>query len=401
MNIEEYIQFRKMSESPPKELEISKIHNVKSQQSEDEYDYLRHKSDVVGVALEKFFDGETVFPHIWTGEADPYNDILGLTGASYALDICSVDKLMKMAQPAPFGDLTTGETSIDTEVRHCYQIVPDAKVRVKKFPKDITEYINDTLYPNRKIDIVFNKLNIYPVGGHFKRHVDTPKPNVIGTVVVFGQQKFEGGDLVICDDGKERRYSSDIVAFYSNMPHWVEPVTSGTRVTATYYIMQKDSVRTDTKHEPSSQALDVKGVLLEKPFGIVLSETYSTTEDMVFKGDDIKLQALLEYFTISYLPVLLEYRESYYGEVEYNEYSATIYRCTPDDFKTYQTNGIYKELKYSSLPCYVIPGAKYGGYELGNFTQNYIDHVGNECQEGIINNTYFSRLVIFTPKQNP
>lgn len=392
-----------MSKNPPNELGLGYIWNMVSEYQEGQLGVLDSQCDQLSVALQLFLDGyDGKWPHIWNADDDavPY-DFLYLchNRNQYSLN-SPVDKLMKLAHQAPFGDLVKGETTVDSDVRHCYQIIPNNDIIIdSKFPKTLTDQIKHTLFPNRdEIEIVFNKINIYPVGGHFTRHVDTPKPDVIGTVVVFGGD-YEGGELVICNDDKEHRYTEGIVAFYSNMPHWVEPVTKGTRVTATYYIMQKSS-EPEPELESESEHLDVKNILLRQPFGIVLSETYSTTEDMVFKGDDLKLEPLLKYFSIDYLPVLIKYNEIYYEDYKEGcDYTARIYRCTPDDFKAYQNKQAYKDLEYTNLACYRIPKYDVGGHVIDNFFQGYIDYVGNECQQGIVNNTYFSRIVIFTANQ--
>ena len=41
------------------------------------------------------------------------------------------------------------------------------------------------------------KLNIYPVGRLFKKHVDSPKLEAFGSLVVFLPCYFLGGDLIV------------------------------------------------------------------------------------------------------------------------------------------------------------------------------------------------------------
>ena len=48
------------------------------------------------------------------------------------------------------------------------------------------------------------KLNVYTLGGHFKKHVDTPRSNqMFGSLVVCLPTRFSGGRLVARHDGQE------------------------------------------------------------------------------------------------------------------------------------------------------------------------------------------------------
>lgn len=109
----------------------------------------------------------------------------------------------------------------------------------------------------------------------------------------------------------------------------------------------------------------------------------------------MKLLDLIPYFNVSYYPVLVKYQETYIYDSR-PKFSAEVYRCTEDDFVQYK-NGFSGLAKLDHVSCYVLPQYSIGGQQLHEFKQEYIDHVGNECQEGIINNTYFSRLAVFHP----
>ena len=90
------------------------------------------------------------------------------------------------------------------------------------------------------------KLNIYGPGGHFKAHVDTPRPNhMFGSLVVCLPTTFSGGALVTRHENHQVRFDwssspgspkEDIswAAFFSDVEHEVLPVTDGYRVTLTY-----------------------------------------------------------------------------------------------------------------------------------------------------------------------
>ncbi|KAK8133393.1 hypothetical protein PG984_005405 [Apiospora sp. TS-2023a] len=99
------------------------------------------------------------------------------------------------------------------------------------------------------------KLNVYSgPSGMFKPHVDTPRGRThFGSLVVVLPTKFEGGQLRVVHQDKERRYSDGRmddfygnsikwVAFHSDCEHEVLPVTAGHRVTLTYQLYVSEHV---------------------------------------------------------------------------------------------------------------------------------------------------------------
>mmetsp|Transcript_56789 Transcript_56789/g.104313 ORF Transcript_56789/g.104313 Transcript_56789/m.104313 type:complete len:459 (+) Transcript_56789:80-1456(+) len=104
-------------------------------------------------------------------------------------------------------------------------------------------------------------VNIYTPGGHFRAHRDTPTVNQIGSLVLSLPVDFSGGAIVVCGDAfKLGGNRSDLpgsllsrfdghggevdgavtlpwCAFFGDCEHWVEPVTSGCRVTVTYRLL--------------------------------------------------------------------------------------------------------------------------------------------------------------------
>ena len=113
------------------------------------------------------------------------------------------------------------------------------------------------------------KLNIYPAGGFFKPHVDTPQSGqMIGSLVVCLPTQFSGGDLAVRHQNEEIRYnwSSDVpnclswAMFFSDIEHEVLPVTEGYRVTLTYNLHYC--------YSPTSAVIHIKDI----PFCRMLKE---------------------------------------------------------------------------------------------------------------------------------
>jgi hypothetical protein len=82
------------------------------------------------------------------------------------------------------------------------------------------------------------KLHMYPTGGHFDTHVDTPHGTAhLATAIAHLSSAFEGGALVVEHAGQTTRINSGLGAWFSDCPHRVEPVTSGTRIVLQYDIL--------------------------------------------------------------------------------------------------------------------------------------------------------------------
>ncbi|XP_065908944.1 uncharacterized protein [Dysidea avara] len=121
------------------------------------------------------------------------------------------------------------------------------------------------------------KLNVYPPGGFFKPHVDTPQSGqMFGSLVVCLPTQFSGGELVVRHQNEEIKYDWSSTAstpstslcwamFFSDIEHEVLPVIEGYRVTLTYNLRYCNN--------PTSSAIHVK----DNPFSqLVLSVTMET-----------------------------------------------------------------------------------------------------------------------------
>ncbi|HEX9639697.1 MAG TPA: hypothetical protein VGB13_00120, partial [Candidatus Krumholzibacteria bacterium] len=103
-----------------------------------------------------------------------------------------------------------------------------------------------TTLPNAEL----HALNIYERGGHFVHHKDTPRDRgCFGTLVVCLPIHFLGGELILSKEstrifdwsarhsywgGRKPPCELNWAAFYGDVDHAVEPVTSGARVTLRY-----------------------------------------------------------------------------------------------------------------------------------------------------------------------
>ena len=137
--------------------------------------------------------------------------------------------------PSGYGDLTTCTTKFDSTVRLCSELAARPGVCVA-FADAVNNpiaaflpLVQTTLFPTVPIALRLKKINVYGKGGHFARHVDTPREGVLGTVVLQ-PTRSDGGDGVgklVLGTGAyslevlDCHYS--ITAFYSDVPHEVLP----------------------------------------------------------------------------------------------------------------------------------------------------------------------------------
>ena len=165
-----------------------------------------------------------------------------------------VDWLDEHAEDAPFGH--GGETKRDKKVRHARRLIARGKATITGFdPEAVIGEIEAALSPRFHLEATLEDVILYPKGGQFARHKDTPRTSeLVGTLVVGLPIAHEGGDFEIVDGGKPKRiaWGGKVdpkavrwVALFSDLDHEIKPVKSGTRVTLVYSLSRSKRPRTD------------------------------------------------------------------------------------------------------------------------------------------------------------
>ena len=152
--------------------------------------------------------------------------------------------LMAACAPAAFGRGT--ETVLDPTVRRAWAL-PAAALATDWHPgtAGVLECVQRALGASMPpLRATLGKANVYGPGDFFHAHADTLRcDTMVGTLVVCLPCAHTGGDLVLRHDGVTERTAWGTeagsgkvqwAAFYSDVLHEVEPVTSGYRVTLTY-----------------------------------------------------------------------------------------------------------------------------------------------------------------------
>lgn len=171
-------------------------------------------------------------------------------------------KLRAWCAPASFGH--GSETRQDARVRAGRQLYArDGALAVEGFDDGLAQVLSDvreSLCPHDSASprAELHSLNVYGPGGHFVSHKDTPRdPSVFGTLVVCLPLRFSGGQLIVEQEsratfgwqvGSYRYGETDATqihwaAFFGDVDHWIEPVTSGCRVTLTYELRRHRLLR--------------------------------------------------------------------------------------------------------------------------------------------------------------
>jgi hypothetical protein len=179
-------------------------------------------------------------------------------------DPAFVDWLLEHAEVAPFGHAK--KTKVDPKVRHAHRVTARGKAMVTGFdPATILDEIEAALSPRTHLVAKLTDVIVYPEGGKFERHKDTPtSPDLVGTLVVALPVAHKGGAFHL-DDGREPHVvdwsgtpdpgAVRWVALFSDVDHAVKPVTSGSRVTLVYSLSQTDRPRADPTWEARRAAM--------------------------------------------------------------------------------------------------------------------------------------------------
>lgn len=419
---QQYIRMTEFFRRPPHKYKIGSVRNTQSKACAGDDYAMRAQCDRTLVALELMSQGFKAYPQYLMGST--WDDLrLSLTMDGQHVSLHNTSRLLAMSEPSPYGDLRSGHTVIDESVRRCREI---RNLQCKLADESFKMRIMHSLFPGHKeISIVLNKMVIYERGGHFSRHVDTPAPGVIGTLVMVLENEHGGGDLILeTSDGLVRIGSGFWGAFYSSIPHYVEEVKSGHRVALTFYI--KDGVddadvftcKDDGDDEESAEEDAVDGDADKKadadepesaeeekatvepsplgsmvaPFGVLLQEQYSITEVTPKGRDAILVSTLQSRFKVTLTHVVRSYHEIYDSEEEVDDVSDEIYEFNEaiyQDVITGTKSAVADTRR--DLPFYILGD---DGPEVYHRSEPSIEYTGNECQEGVLNNVYLCMAAI-------
>ena len=269
---------------------------------------------------------------------------------------------------ASFGK--NSEEVIDTEYRDANVIESnDYIMDFDPYNSDIIDIITSNMC-EENIKLVRDKLNIYNVGGHFKKHKDTPKS---GTLVVCLPSQFTGGELTLYTKIPTtiKFDKQDVIqwcAFYGDIDHEISNVTSGHRVTVTYQIY-----KTSTIYKVDPQIVESLRTIIEPITNDVIAykcRYLYSGKDPVLKNQDANICAAFQ--SLNFNPVLKNI-------VSHIDYEEKCYICERTDsfVVSYANEYDRDETFYLCNECFTKPDcaslllAHNARFKLENFTSCY------------------------------
>jgi predicted 2-oxoglutarate/Fe(II)-dependent dioxygenase YbiX len=217
------------------------------------------------------------------------------------------DELLKECTPSGYGDVATASTKFDPDVRLAFESRTHALLRPVE--EIMTPAVMDLARKVFRVETVVargHKLCVYPVGGHFRQHKDTPpaESTYLGTMVVELPTDRDGGDLVIADDTAPRACNGTAVVsvFRPYVNHSVTRVERGMRVSLTYELFTHllDVMPTpgaehgDASRDGDKAARAIRAYMEEYDEGIGLLLEHKYAMHQKTSGGDLRLFQYLQ-----------------------------------------------------------------------------------------------------------
>ncbi|HEY0252608.1 MAG TPA: hypothetical protein VGC41_13830 [Kofleriaceae bacterium] len=182
--------------------------------------------------------------------------------------------LTDRAEPAPFGHAQ--KTKLDEKVRSTLRVKARGKTQITGLGLEaILEAVEDNLGLTTKLSAALLDVLVYPSGGKFLRHKDTPRtPEQVGTLNVEVPFTHKGGVMKLDDHSAKREVDwskpakqARWLALFGDVDHEIAKVTSGHRITLVYVLSQTKKPRTNATLAAKSDALHdaIIALAAEKP----------------------------------------------------------------------------------------------------------------------------------------
>jgi hypothetical protein len=354
-------------------------------------------------------------PHFASGNDTPDDsdatriglDLIGGPGAVF-LDAVSpgiLQQLYAAALPAAFGDMKTMETRVDPLVRSGREISAD-KFAV---PRGLCEWVRRTWasrFQPESVRIEPYKINLYAPGDRFVMHRDTPEKDLVGTFLLalsgWGPP-CSGGGLVVHDEIGEFRWDGvrGWAAFLPYLPHEVEPVTVGARVTVAFKVFATGEVAGDRRSPFDEASLDEAANRISLcrntlgQVGVLLKYSYSLNGTALCGSDRFIYRALQRLGTVESVPVAV------HVQAEADDSSTRQWRATANVYELTNEN-LARIARHTGLSLEAntgdtnripfIPAS--GGHVIYSEGSNPIEHAGNYAEPANIETLYVHRALI-------
>jgi hypothetical protein len=178
----------------------------------------------------------------------PGLEVRGVGPIGFPLTAQQAQEVKEHCEQAPYGK--GEETLVDTSVRRVWQLTPDRfDLTNPEWPKFLAETLKavraELGLETQKLEAHLYNLLLYEKGSFFLPHRDGEKlDRMIATLVVVLPSAYEGGELVVRHEGRERTidfgggkdgsFRIHFAAFYADCEHEVRPLREGYRLCLVY-----------------------------------------------------------------------------------------------------------------------------------------------------------------------
>jgi len=331
--------------------------------------------------------------------------------ADAPLDGVSIDLLRRMyeaASPATFGDMRSMETRVDPLVRSGREI--DAA------GFSVTPHVCDWVartwaehFHPKKVRVEPYKINLYGPGDRFATHRDTPARNLVGTFLIalsgWGPPCV-GGGLAVHDTGGSHRWdgASGWASFMPHLPHEVQPVSTGARVTIAFKVFADgDPPADDTagfnEDELSEAAENIRLCCNEHgQVGVLLAFAYSLIGNALCGRDLFVYRALQRLGPVESVPVAVHVSgEAPADDATYWFAKASVYALSQDNLARIAAgDNTHTSLEAGQAAIPFISTAR--GYELYSNNTASQEWTGNSAEPANVDTLYVHRALIATLK---
>lgn len=326
-----------------------------------------------------------------------------------ALDGVSADTLRKMyaaADHATFGDMKSMETRVDPLVRSGREI-PSSGFQVSRA---LCEWVRCTWAAHFRptgVRVEPYKINLYGPGDRFAMHRDTPEKDLVGTFLLalsgWGPP-CSGGGLIVHDEIGAFRWdgANGWAAFVPFLPHEVEPVSSGARVTLAFKVFAAaaeadyDSETTEALLEEVADRValcrNAKGQV-----GVLLKYAYSLSGTALCGADRFIYRALTRLGSVASVPVAVQIQsaakdaDTYYWQAD-----ADVYALTEGNLRRITSSSPEPPEGTLEGLCEIPFITASSGHAITKDGHDAVENVGNYAEPANVNSLYVHRALIVT-----
>jgi len=346
---------------------------------------------------------------------DPHDRRIRFTlkdgSTSVPLDAVPADLLRRLydaATPATFGDMKKMETRVDPLVRSGREISSEGFSVSPGLCAWVARTWARHLQPE-SVCVKPYKINLYAPGDRFTMHRDTPERNLVGTFLLalsgWGDP-CSGGGLVVhdevgsfCWDG-----ANGWAAFVPYLPHEVEPVMSGARVTLAFKVFATDETGAAGQSQFDEALLEeaVNRLAICRnergQVGVLLKYAYAFNGTALCGADRFIYRALERLGTVESVPVAVHVEaEAKDQNTYYWRAIANVYALTNESL-TRIARGGGKPAETTAKGSGEIPFVPASsGHVIHSSGHGAIENIGNYAEPANISTLYVHRALIVTP----